>query len=100
MINLNQELRSAAGLPEGFEGPRGSILVELKRDGALSAKSLAARLGLSLNAIRHHLRELERMAEPDGYLSFFADRSAMAVTRRAVDLAHGPESALVLRVWE
>jgi len=62
MINLNQELRSAAGLPEGFEGPRGSILVELKRDGALSAKSLAARLGLSLNAIRHHLRELEAEA--------------------------------------
>lgn len=59
MIQPNKELRTAAGLPEGFEGPRGSILVELKRDGALSAKVLAARLGLSLNAIRHHLRELE-----------------------------------------
>jgi len=62
MIKPNNELRSAAGLPEGFEGPRGSILVELKRDGALSAKSLAGRLGLSLNAIRHHLRELEAEA--------------------------------------
>jgi DeoR family suf operon transcriptional repressor len=62
MIQPNNELRTAAGLPEGFEGPRGSILVELKRDGTLSAKSLAGRLGLSLNAIRHHLRELEAEA--------------------------------------
>jgi DeoR family suf operon transcriptional repressor len=65
MIEPNKELRSAAALPEGFEGPRGSILVELKRDGALSAKSLATRLGLSLNAIRHHLRELEAEAVID-----------------------------------
>ena len=65
MIEPNNELRTAAGLPEGFEGPRGSILIELKRDGALSAKSLAARLGLSLNAIRHHLRELEAEAVID-----------------------------------
>ena len=62
MTKSSQELRSAAGLPEGFEGPRGAMLVELKRDGALSAKVLAARLGLSLNAIRHHLRELETEA--------------------------------------
>ncbi len=65
MIEPNNELRTAAGLPEGFEGPRGSILIELKRDGVLSAKSLAARLGLSLNAIRHHLRELEAEAVID-----------------------------------
>lgn len=59
MIEPLSELESAAGLPEGLQGPRGSILVELKRQGALSAKELAGKLGLSLNAIRHHVRELE-----------------------------------------
>jgi len=50
---------SANGLPLGPKGPRGSILVELKRSPALTAKELAAKLGLSLNAVRHHLKELE-----------------------------------------
>lgn len=53
------ELKSAADLPEGFQGPRGSIVVQLKRRGALTAKDLAQALDLSLNAIRHHLKELE-----------------------------------------
>jgi DeoR family suf operon transcriptional repressor len=33
--------------------------MELKRSAPLTAKQLAARLSLSLNAIRHHLKELE-----------------------------------------
>jgi DeoR family suf operon transcriptional repressor len=35
------------------------VLIELKRSSRLTAKELAARLGISLNAVRHHLRELE-----------------------------------------
>ena len=58
-MTVPNELQHAASLPEGFQGPRGSILVELKRSNALSAKDLADRLQLSLNAIRHHLKELE-----------------------------------------
>ena len=46
-------------MPVGYKGPRASILVELKLAPGLTAKELAGRLGLSLNAIRHHLRELE-----------------------------------------
>jgi DeoR family suf operon transcriptional repressor len=34
-------------------------LVQLKRSQALTAKQLADRLGVSLNAARHHLKELE-----------------------------------------
>jgi DeoR family suf operon transcriptional repressor len=34
-------------------------MVELKRSRRLTAKELAARLGMSLNAVRHHLKELE-----------------------------------------
>lgn len=35
------------------------MLLALKRAGQLTAKELAAHLGLSLNAVRHHLKELE-----------------------------------------
>ena len=45
--------------PRGQKGPRASILVELKRSPGLTAMDLAERLGASLNAIRHHIKELE-----------------------------------------
>ncbi len=35
------------------------MLLALKRAGQLTAKELASHLGLSLNAVRHHLKELE-----------------------------------------
>jgi DeoR family transcriptional regulator, suf operon transcriptional repressor len=50
---------SSASLPIPLRGPRGSVLIELKRRYSLTAKELAARLGMSLNAVRHHLKELE-----------------------------------------
>ena len=59
MAHSVSQLKEAAGLPVGYRGPRGSIVVELKRSAGLTAKELAAKLGLSLNAIRHHIRELE-----------------------------------------
>jgi DeoR family transcriptional regulator, suf operon transcriptional repressor len=43
----------------GHKGVRGLILVELKRAQRLTAKDLSVRLGISLNAVRHHLKELE-----------------------------------------
>ena len=45
--------------PLGQRGPRSEILLALKRAGQLTAKDLASHLGLSLNAVRHHLKELE-----------------------------------------
>ena len=45
--------------PRGQKGPRAAILVELKRSPGLTAMDLAERLGTSLNAIRHHIKELE-----------------------------------------
>jgi DeoR family transcriptional regulator, suf operon transcriptional repressor len=47
-----------AGAPLGQKGQRGAVLVQLKRAQRLTAKELAARLGTSLNAARHHLKEL------------------------------------------
>jgi DeoR family suf operon transcriptional repressor len=43
----------------GLTGARGQLLVELKRAHRSTAKELAAKLGISLNAVRHHLKELE-----------------------------------------
>ncbi|HEY9514698.1 MAG TPA: helix-turn-helix domain-containing protein [Gemmatimonadaceae bacterium] len=53
--------------PRGQKGPRAAILVELKRAPGLTAMELSERLGSSLNAIRHHLKELEaeRLVEHD-----------------------------------
>ena len=41
------------------KGPRGEILLHLKRAQPVTARQLAERLGVSANAIRHHLKELE-----------------------------------------
>jgi DeoR family suf operon transcriptional repressor len=46
-------------LPLGQRGQRGAVLLQLKRGRELTAKDLAERLALSLNAVRHHLKELE-----------------------------------------
>ena len=45
--------------PIHWKGLRGRILVELKRAPGTPAKDLASSLGVSLNAIRHHLKDLE-----------------------------------------
>ncbi|MEA2722806.1 MAG: hypothetical protein QOH59_577 [Gemmatimonadales bacterium] len=49
-------------LPLSLRGARGLVLIELKRAQRLTAKELATRLGVSLNAVRHHLKELEAEA--------------------------------------
>jgi DeoR family suf operon transcriptional repressor len=46
-------------LPRGFRGARGQILIELKRTGRATVRELGATLRLSVNAVRHHLKELE-----------------------------------------
>jgi DeoR family transcriptional regulator, suf operon transcriptional repressor len=45
--------------PVGHKGQRGAVLTQLKRAQPLTARELAVRLGVSLNAARHHLKELE-----------------------------------------
>jgi DeoR family suf operon transcriptional repressor len=51
-----------ASFPLGFKGVRGLVLIELKRARRLTAKELGTKLGISLNAVRHHLKELEAEA--------------------------------------
>jgi DeoR family transcriptional regulator, suf operon transcriptional repressor len=52
-------LSKPAPAPFGQKGPRGDVVVQLKRDRRLTARELGQRLGMSLNAVRHHLKELE-----------------------------------------
>jgi DeoR family suf operon transcriptional repressor len=59
MIGDMVTTRSAVGLPLGSRGLRSAILLELKRAPLLTTKELASRLGVSLNAVRHHLKELQ-----------------------------------------
>jgi DeoR family suf operon transcriptional repressor len=54
-MNPNPQLPAHKGL-------RGEVLGELKRAQPLTAKQLADELGVSANAIRHHLKELEAAA--------------------------------------
>jgi DeoR family suf operon transcriptional repressor len=52
-------LAPSGTVPAGHRGPRGAILLHLKSNGSATAKHLAATFGYSLNAVRHHLKELE-----------------------------------------
>lgn len=52
--SFNQET-----VPIGLKGPRAAILLELKRGRRVTARDLGRELGLSMNAVRHHLKELE-----------------------------------------
>ncbi|MGH7497678.1 MAG: helix-turn-helix transcriptional regulator [Gemmatimonadales bacterium] len=58
-VTLSLSSASDSLLPIGHKGPRGEVLAQLKQWQPLAAKDLAARLGVSLNAVRHHLKELE-----------------------------------------
>src|SRR2546430_4925251 len=49
---------TASQLP-AHKGLRGEVLLELKRAQPRTAKQLADTLGVSPNAVRHHLKELE-----------------------------------------
>src|SRR5438105_12078115 len=52
-------IAAKSGGPVGHKGPRGIVLTQLKREQRLTAKQVAELLGTSLNAARHHLKELE-----------------------------------------
>jgi DeoR family suf operon transcriptional repressor len=48
-----------AAAPLGYRGTKAEILLALKKSQPLTAKELAARFGVSANALRRHLKELE-----------------------------------------
>jgi DeoR family transcriptional regulator, suf operon transcriptional repressor len=54
-----QQSNPQPAFPIGLRGVRAAVLIELKRGQRLTAKDIAVKLGISLNAVRHHLKELE-----------------------------------------
>lgn len=50
---------TSASIPHGYRGLRGEIIVALKKSQALTAKELADFFGVTPNALRRHLKELE-----------------------------------------
>jgi DeoR family transcriptional regulator, suf operon transcriptional repressor len=54
-----QQSNPQPAFPLGLRGVRAAVLIELKRGQRLTAKDIAVKLGISLNAVRHHLKELE-----------------------------------------
>lgn len=70
---LGSALPSAPVGPMGHRGPRGEILLYIKRHTGATAAELTTALGCSLNAVRHHLKELES----EGVIAF--DRTPKGV---------------------
>ena len=52
-------MATGVNAPAGFRGTRGEILTALKRAQPLTAKELASKFGVTPNALRRHLKELE-----------------------------------------
>lgn len=50
---------SGTPTPAGYRGTRGDLLVALKKSQPITAKELAERFGVTANALRRHLKELE-----------------------------------------
>ena len=77
------------------KGLRGAILLELKRSAPGTAKQLAAALGASTNAIRHHLKELES----EGLIAYGREQRGVGAPTFAYRLAPRGE-ALFPRRYE
>jgi len=52
-------MKDTSGAPTGFRGPKAQILLEVKRSQPITSKELSCTFGVSTNAIRRHLKELE-----------------------------------------
>lgn len=52
-------MATVVNAPAGFRGMRGEILIALKKAQPLTAKELGERFGVTPNALRRHLKELE-----------------------------------------
>lgn len=83
-------------LPPAYKGPRGTILVALKRAGALTTRQLGEQLRLSANAIRHHLKELRT----EGVIGFRREKRGVGAPTFAWHLNSSGESLFPQRYKE
>ncbi len=83
-------------LPVGHKGHRASVLTQLKRSQPLTARELAVRLGVSLNAARHHLKELEA----EGLVSYRREHRGVGAPVFAYRLSRSGEELFPRRYCE
>ena len=81
--------------PLAHKGMRGQVLVALKHAQPLTAKDLADRLGVSPNAVRHHLKELEA----EGLVAYGREQRGVGAPTFAYSLS-GQGEALFPRAYE
>jgi DeoR family suf operon transcriptional repressor len=62
-----------AGAPTGFRGPRAQVLLEIKKSQPITTRDLSTFFGVSTNAIRRHLKELEL----DGSVVYMREQRGM-----------------------
>jgi len=60
--SLPRTAAASSARPLALRGARGTVLLQLKQAHRLTAKELASKLGVSLNAVRHQLKQLEAEA--------------------------------------
>jgi DeoR family suf operon transcriptional repressor len=82
--------------PVGHKGQRGAVLTQLKRAQPLTARELAVRLGVSLNAARHHLKELEL----EGLVSYQREHRGVGAPVFAYRLSRAGEELFPRRYCE
>jgi DeoR family suf operon transcriptional repressor len=82
--------------PLGQKGPRGAVLLQLKHAQRLTAKELAGRMGVSLNAARHHLKELEA----EGLIQYEREHRGVGAPAFAYRLSASGESLFPRRYEE
>ncbi len=85
-----------SGLPVGHKGQRGAVMTQLKRAQPLTARELAIRLGVSLNAVRHHLKELE----VEGLISYQREHRGVGAPVFAYRLSRAGEELFPRRYRE
>lgn len=88
-------MRNATVQLAAHKGLRGEILVALKRAQPLTAHELAHALGVSPNAIRHHLKELEA----ESLIGFGREQRGLGAPTHAFRLSAAGE-ALFPRAYE
>jgi DeoR family transcriptional regulator, suf operon transcriptional repressor len=93
---MGAPLPLAESLPVGHKGQRGAVLTQLKRSQPLTARELAVRLGVSLNAARHHLKELE----VEGLVSYRREHRGVGAPVFAYRLSQAGEELFPRRYGE
>jgi len=81
-------MTSASGPISGHRGLRSQLLLEIKKSQPITAKDLGARFGVSANAVRRHLKELEA----EGLVRFAREQHGVGAPAFAYALTETGES--------